>query len=244
MLWPSIPEHPLFRSTLCHAASRVDGRLTLSTKLNHLPPLTPLPSADTIRSVQIVASAHHSPWRSPPAASLPCVALTALSEFSCVIPELLASNFLPPLEAVLLAAPLTAQKRHRYYEGSDSRRPHPSDGSLRLLRFAFPQANAVHHPGRHSDPNHAIRPMVALSVASAPSVIQGFALIQQARHGFTPKQVRAPTDWQFASSCSPRRLSATQLLSATKSRLTLTGTFTLLTKRPHGRTGCPAQGRA
>src|SRR6266851_3759028 len=86
MLWPSIPEHPLFRSTLCHAASRVDGRLTLSTKLNHLPPLTPLPSADTIRSVQIVASAHHSPWRSPPAASLPCVALTALSEFSCVIP--------------------------------------------------------------------------------------------------------------------------------------------------------------
>src|SRR5712664_5021734 len=92
------------------------------------------------------------------------------------------------------------------------------DGSLPLLRFAFPQANAVHHPGRHSDPNHAIRPMVALSVASAPSVIQGFALIQQAHHGFTPKQVRAPTDWQFASSCSPRRFSATQLLSATKSR--------------------------
>ena len=137
----------------------------------------------------------------------------------------------------MLAAPLTAQKRHRYYEGSDSRRPHPSVGSLRLLRFAFPRAYAVHHPGCHSDPNHAIRPMDALSVASAPSVIQGFALIQQARHGFTPKQVRAPTDWQFASSCSPPRLSAKQLLSATKSRLTLTGTFTLLTKRPHGRTG-------
>jgi hypothetical protein len=137
----------------------------------------------------------------------------------------------------LLAAPLTAQKRHRYYEGSDSRRPHPGDGSLRLLRFAFSQANAVHRPSRHSDPNHAIRPMVALSVASAPSVIQGFAIIQQARHGFTPIQVRAPTDWQFASSCSPLRLSATQLPSATKSRLTLTGTFTLLTKRPHGRTG-------
>src|SRR5229473_3186186 len=94
------------------------------------------------------------------------------------------TSCLPSLEAVLLAAPLTAQKRHRYYEGSDSRRPHPSDGSLRLLRFAFPQANAVHHQGRHSEPNHAIRPIVALSVASAPSVIQGFALIQQARHGF------------------------------------------------------------
>ena len=96
---------------------------------------------------------------------------------------------------------------------------------------------------RHSDPNHAIRPMVALSVASAPSIIQGFAVIQQARHGFTPKRVRAPTDWQFASSCSPPRLSATQLLSATKLRLTLTGTLTLLTKRPHGRTGWPGQAR-
>src|SRR6202040_1308303 len=37
--------------------------------------------------------------------------------------------------------------RHRYYEGSDSRRPHPSDGSLRLLRFAFPRANAGTSPG-------------------------------------------------------------------------------------------------
>src|SRR6266567_2044570 len=126
MLWPSIPEDPLFRSTLCHAASRVDGRLTLSTKLNHLPPLTPLPSADTIRSVQIVASAHHNPWPSPPAASLPCVALTALSEFSCGISELLASNFLPPFPR----------------GGFATRPPHPGDGSLRLLRFAFPQANA------------------------------------------------------------------------------------------------------
>ena len=38
----------------------------------------------------------------------------------------------------MLAAPLTAQKRHRYYEGSDSRRPHQDDGSHRLLRLAFP----------------------------------------------------------------------------------------------------------
>src|SRR5882757_4710998 len=131
MLWPSIPEDPLFRSTLCHAASRVDGRLTLSTKLNHLPPLTPLPSANTIRSVQIVASAHHNPWLSPPAASLPCVALTALSEFSCVIPDFShPTSCLPSLGPVLLAAPLAVHKLHRYYEGSDSRRLHPGDGSL------------------------------------------------------------------------------------------------------------------
>ena len=42
-------------------------------------------------------------------------------------------------------------------------------------------------PSRHSDPNHAVRPMVALSVVAAPSVVRGFATIQQARHGFTPK---------------------------------------------------------
>src|SRR5205085_6775576 len=103
MLWPSIPDDPLFRSTLRHAASSVVGRWTLSTKLNHLPPLTPLPSADTMRSVQIDASAHHSPWSCPPAASLPCVASRALSELSCVMPDFPhPTSCLPSLETVLL----------------------------------------------------------------------------------------------------------------------------------------------
>jgi len=44
-------------------------------------------------------------------------------------------------------------------------------------------------------------------------------------------------DWQFASSCSPPRLSATQLLSATKGQLPSTGTFTRLLERARGRTG-------
>src|SRR5882724_6960829 len=105
-----MPAAPLFRSTFCHAASTVVGRMALPTRLNHLPPLTPLPSADTIRSVQIDASAHHSPWPSPPAASLPCVASTALSEFSCVIPDFShPTSCLPSLGAVLLAAPLAVQ---------------------------------------------------------------------------------------------------------------------------------------
>src|ERR1700704_220011 len=50
-----------------------------------LPPWTPLPSADTMRSVQIDASVHHSPWASPLVASLPGVAVMALSGFSCAI---------------------------------------------------------------------------------------------------------------------------------------------------------------
>src|ERR1700675_3921090 len=94
--------------------------MALSTMLNHLPPLTPLPSADTMRSVQIEASAHHQVRGCPPAASPPCLALAALSGLSCSMPNLAhPASCLPSLKAVLLPAPL-AVKRLRYYEGSDS----------------------------------------------------------------------------------------------------------------------------
>src|SRR5438552_18995359 len=72
MLWPSTPAAPWLRATFGHALSRVVGRMTLSIRLYHLPPLTPLPSADTMRSVQIEASAHHHSRRR---AFVPCVAL-------------------------------------------------------------------------------------------------------------------------------------------------------------------------
>src|SRR6267378_2812396 len=104
-----MPAAPLFRSTFCHAASRVVGRMALSTRLNHLPPLTPLPSADIMRSVQIEASAHHQ-VRGCPAASPPCVALAALSGLSCSIPNLAhPASCLPSLRAVLLPAPLAVK---------------------------------------------------------------------------------------------------------------------------------------
>ena len=44
----------------------------------------------------------------------------------------------------------------------------------------------------------------------------GFATERQARHSVTPNQVRHPPDCQFTSSCSPPRLTATQLLSITE----------------------------
>src|SRR5262249_4492901 len=46
----------------------------------------------------------------------------------------------------------------------------------------------------------------------------GFAFGVQARHGPRPNRVRSPTDQPFASGCSPPRLAATQLPSATRSR--------------------------
>src|SRR5580704_9859379 len=79
--------------------------------------------------------------------------------------------------------------------------------------------------------------MAALSVAPAPSVLPGFTFPQQARRGYAPKRVRHPTDWQFTSGCSPPHLTATQLPSITELRPAPAGTRTLLTRRPHGRTG-------
>src|SRR5438876_10567743 len=106
MLWPSTPAAPLFRATFRHAASRVVGRIALSTRLNHLPPLTPLTSADTMRSVQIEASAHHHSRRR---VSVPCVAASALTGLSCRASDIAPPTpCLPSLEAVLLPAPPAA----------------------------------------------------------------------------------------------------------------------------------------
>jgi hypothetical protein len=68
------------------------------------------------------------------------------------------------------------------------------------------------------------------------ALIPGFATLVQARRYTPPKQVRHPTDRQFASGYSPPRLATTQLPSTTELWLTPTGTFTLQIARPHGRT--------
>lgn len=78
--------------------------MTLSTKLNHLPPRTPFSSADTMRSVHTEASAHHSLRRSPPVASVSCLALSDTAETSpCPMPDLAhPASYLPSLGPVLL----------------------------------------------------------------------------------------------------------------------------------------------
>ena len=62
-------------------------------------------------------------------------------------------------------------------------------------------------------------PNVAFSVTSARPVglfpDRGFTMDEQARHSIPPKRVRYPTGYPFASGCSPPRLAATQLPSAT-----------------------------
>src|ERR1700733_12800832 len=70
MLCPSTPAAPLLARTFVQAAASVSGANTLSINAYHLPPLTPLTSADSIRFVQTVASTHEKSR----AASPPCVA--------------------------------------------------------------------------------------------------------------------------------------------------------------------------
>src|SRR5882672_2516147 len=136
MLTPSTPADSAFRATFRHAASRVVGRMTLSIKLYHLPPLTPSTSADTIRSVQIDASAHHH-RRS---ASVPGVALSGtFGTPACLIPDLAhPASCLPSLGPVLLPGPLHRHRRHR----GNMKALTPAnltqiDRSHRLLRLAF-----------------------------------------------------------------------------------------------------------
>ncbi len=70
--------------------------------------------------------------------------------------------------------------------------------------------------------------------------VSGFAFSQPARRHSPPNRVRLPADRQFASGCSPPRLAATQLPSATGPWLTLTRTLTVLCARLHERTGSRA----
>src|SRR5215472_17638820 len=83
-LCPSTPAAPLLARTFVHASASVAGAKTLSIRLNHLPPLTPLASADSMRSVHTPALTSRSGPRGFRAwVSLPCIASSALAAVLC-----------------------------------------------------------------------------------------------------------------------------------------------------------------
>ena len=105
---------PLRRCPLLYATppSASAVRYTLSIRLNHFPPLTPLPSAANMRSFHTVASTH---VQSPARVSAPCVALAGTTDawlslchdLSLTLPP----SCLPSLGAALLSALLAAPRR-------------------------------------------------------------------------------------------------------------------------------------
>ena len=84
----------------------------------------------------------------------------------------------------------------------------PHGGSLRLLCLVFRTSN----PQPRDGPERRFRSRLnALDGSCDP----GFAMNEQARRTIPPKRVRYPAGCSFASSCSPPRIAATQLPSAT-----------------------------
>ena len=84
----------------------------------------------------------------------------------------------------------------------------PHGGSLRLLYLVFRTSN----PQPRDGPERRFPSRLnALDGSCDP----GFAMNEQARRTMPPKRVRHPAGCSFASSCSPPRIAATQLPSAT-----------------------------
>jgi hypothetical protein len=87
--------------------------------------------------------------------------------------------------------------------------------SLRLLRLAFHASRSQPLDGRaHRFDRHR-----------SLSASQGFALQSRARRPIPPNRIRYPTGYAFASCCSPPRLAATRLLSASRGMAPRGGDF-------------------
>ena len=152
------------------------------------------------------------------------ISISALSGLSL-------STFLPHFPnapfALTHVSTLQLLLRVRYYWDSDScpRSPHRQVSPLATCHLPIvPSSTTLYATASLYPP------------LQRAALIPGFATLVQARRNTPPKQVRHPTDRQFASGYSPPRLTTTQLPSATELWPTPTGTFTLQMARPRGRT--------
>src|SRR5215204_1630445 len=200
MLCPSTPAAPSFASTLVQASSSVSDAYTLSINVYHLPPLPPLSSADSMRSVHTSASTQ-SQLRLGDGVSAPCLA-SALPVLLCLgMVSRIHLPALPSLRRVLLPRPPAVLcQPQQYYAGSDS-------SPARTRRQGLSACFAL--PSGHPAPNHVVHPNITISstsVCPAGCRHPGFVLGPRTRRITTPKRVRYPAGCSFASGCSPPRL--------------------------------------
>src|SRR6202043_112478 len=102
-LCPSTPAAPWLAWTLAQASLSVSSAYTLSINAYHLPPVTPLPSADSIRSVQTRASTHDQ--LALAGISAPCLASSALPVLLCPGIDLMHPPSCPAFPRTGFAAP-------------------------------------------------------------------------------------------------------------------------------------------
>jgi hypothetical protein len=193
--------------------------------ISYLSHVTPLSGASNMRSLHSEASAHD---RLGPFASAPCLTLTGTAGARPCSRRGSHAIHLPiSLPSERFCFPLLQRvTSQRYYEDSDSCSAHPPRRSPHLLRHTFLSFRL--QPPRL--PGHRLPPR------QRDQRVSDFAMHEKARRSSPPNRVRYPTDRQFASGCSPPRLAATQLPSASELWLTPTRTLTVLMWRPHGRT--------
>src|SRR5271154_5159528 len=168
-------------------------------------------SADAMRSIRIDASARHSTGVViPPARVSSGANLSAMSEFSCILPDIShPTSYLPSHRSVFASL---SSPRSKSGIGAMKVLPPaaltPHGGSLRLLCLVFRTSS----PQPRYGPEHRFRSRLnALGGACDP----GFAMNEQGRRTQPPQRGRHPCSCSFASSCSPPRIAATQLPSAT-----------------------------
>src|SRR5882757_5433466 len=147
MICLSTPAAPSLARTLSQAASRVAAANTLSIKLYQRPPLTPLTSADTIRSVHTQASIQLlcvSLRTSPP-----CVAPAGTFGVVCAFVSVIAHppSYPPSLGMVLLPTLFAAYTTQHARRGIGTMRalnpaaPRQCDRPLRSICLAFRASN-------------------------------------------------------------------------------------------------------
>jgi len=220
--------------TLCHAASSVCLRYTLSIRLNHFPPLTPFSSAANMRSLHTVASTHvHFPAR----VSAPCLALAGTTDawlsLCHSVSLTLLPSCLPSLGAALLSALLATARRCGTMKALT---PAPlTYGAALPAYFATPSCRSAS--------NHVGCLIIAFHHASVISVFR--------TSPWNRWLVAAPRRIEFVilrTDSSPRV--APHPVSRRRSYLRLrslwlspTRTFTVLMWRPHGRTHSRARGK-
>ena len=136
-----MPPAPLRLRTVFHEDSRLSIRKTLSIKLYHRPPFTPVSKAANIASVHTLRSTHDHRSSNPrSSASLACLGVfsTFASSFRFVCSSAI---YLP---ASLRSIPITGL--HRYYEGSDSHASHLGAWVSLCPVLCLPDHSDSNHP--------------------------------------------------------------------------------------------------
>ena len=181
------------------------------------------------RAFQSETSAHDELRSGRCAPWLAQLGTTDASLSLCLIPVLASPpSCLPSLGPGLLSAPVGAMARTvGTMKALTPAAGHHDGGSPHFSARTF----LAFHPQPHGAPGRRFS-----RHGSATDYFQASPLDEQARRNTPPNRVRSPTDRKFASGCSPPRLTAAQLPSATGLWPTPARTYTALIRAPRGRT--------